>query len=158
MGDFSELRLNQEENMRLYLAMWVRGPAGTNVTTEEMQNNKNKAKYVANKIAHATERLHTLVIPHTDPALSKIDTIWLKNKDVFWCNKAMERCFALLSSCDGIILITRGFMSEGMKQEKAYAEERGMFVYEAEELTDETLEDLCLSLLDYEVHGSPKLK
>lgn len=136
--------------MNLYVAMWVRGPDGNNVTKQQMEKNKSRAIEVAERLQKTIGHYYNLIVPHTDPILSDIDSKWLKTKDSSCVQEAMNRCFELLSSCDGILLFTYGFLSEGMKEEKEYAKKRGMFIYEADELTDETLEDLCLELLDFE--------
>jgi len=136
--------------MNLYLAMWVRGPDRNNVTKQQMEKNKKKAIEVAERLNKTIGHYYNLIVPHTDSILSDIDRKWLKTKDSSCVQEAMDRCFELLSSCDGILLFTYGFLSEGMKEEKKYAEQKGLFIYEADELTDKILEDLCLALLDFE--------
>ena len=136
--------------MNLYLAMWVRGPDGNNVTKKQMDINKIRAINVAERLQKTIGHYYGLVVPHTDPILSDIDSQWLKTKDASSVQMAMDRCYKLLSDCDGILLFTYGHLSEGMKKEKEYAEQKGLFIYEADELTDATLEELCLELLDFE--------
>jgi hypothetical protein len=136
--------------MDLYLAMWVRGIQGINVSPEQMKDNKLYAMSKADELRHFLESFHEIVIPHDDETLELIDALWLNTRDPRLIPMAMERCFTLIDKCQGIVLFHRGHMSEGMSIEKQYAEERGYFVYEAHDLTDEIKEDLVLALNEYE--------
>jgi len=54
-----------------------------------------------------------------------------------------------------IVLFTRYHISQGMVAEKNYAREKGILIYEAEELTREVLDDIKYTILDYEVKRCP---
>ena len=137
--------------MKLYLAMWVRGQQGNNATKEDVEANKLYAVGVASQLRHLLEPYHAIVCPHEDAVLNNIDNAWLEFRDERFVPIAIQRCMNLLSECDGIILFHRGYLSEGMAHEKKFAEDRGMFVYEANDLTDEVKEDLVCAINECEV-------
>lgn len=137
--------------MKLYLAMWARGAAGNQVTRQEMEANKQYAISVAERIAHATETFHEVVCPHADPELNKIDDKWLETRDEQLVPKAMQRCYDLLDDCQAILVIHRGYTSDGMDAEIKRAKRDGKLVWKKKDLTDETLEDLILFLNEREV-------
>ena len=133
--------------MKLYLAMWVRGQQGCNVSAEEMAENKLYARGTA-KILRSMfdENEFAIECPHENTTLNQIDDLWLETRDERYVPIAMDLCFTLLDKCQGIILIHRGYMSEGMALEKKYAESKGMFIYEANDLTDDVKEDLVCAI------------
>lgn len=98
--------------MKLYLAMWVRGPLKDKTTIEEMNKNKQRAVIYAEQLEKDLGKNHSLVLPHTDKILTQIDEAWAKDRSPHWVDKAMSRCYALLESCDGIILITLGTLTK----------------------------------------------
>ena len=133
--------------MRIYLAMWSRGQRGKDVSKEDMDANKLYARGTA-KILRSMfdENEFAIECPHENTTLNQIDDLWLETKDERYFPIAMDLCFTLLDKCQGIILIHRGYMSEGMESEKKYAESKGMFVYEAFDLTDDVKEDLVCAI------------
>ena len=141
--------------MQIYLAMWARGVRGNEVSAEEMSDNKLYAIGVAEQLKTLLEPYHTIKCPHDDKVLNLIDDLWLETRDERLIPMAMERCYCLLDECDGIVLFHRGYMSEGMANEKLYCERIGKFVYEASDLTEENdaginiKEDLILALNDW---------
>lgn len=140
--------------MNIYLAMWVRGPKGDKVSSMEIEENKALAEYWGQAIQSAVGSKHTIIIPHVDERLNQIDEQWVKDRDVKWVEVAMSRCYFLLDSCQMIILLSRHHLSEGMRAELEYAKSKGLLIYEAEELTNEVLEDIKYTVLDYEVQNT----
>ena len=132
--------------MKLYLAMWVRGQHGCNVSAEEMAENKLYAIGIADQLRSLVEPYHDIICPHQDSVLDKIDQLWLETRDVRLVPIALERCTDLLSNCDGILIFHRGYLSEGMEHEKKFAEDNGMFIYEANDFTDDVKEDLVCAI------------
>ena len=137
--------------MRIYLAMWSRGIKGCDVTPEDMQANKLYAQGIAKQLRSLLEPYHEIVSPHEDTLLDRIDDLWLQTRDCRLVPMAMDRCFDLLKDCQGIILLHRGYVSEGMASEESYAEVKGMFIYKEHDLTDEVKEDLVLALNEFEL-------
>ena len=141
--------------MVIYLAMWVRGIRGNEVSAEEMADNKLYAIGVANQLRTLLEPFHTVVVPHEDKVLGLIDDLFLETRDQRLVPMAMERCYCLLDECDGIVLFHRGHMSDGMCNEENYSLVKGKFVYKASDLTEENdegvniKEDLILALNDW---------
>ena len=144
--------------MTLYLAMWARGPAGNQVTRQEMADNKLYAKGVAKRLRTATESFHEVICPHEDEILDLIDDVWLTTRNPDCVPIAMSRCYALLDKCQGIVIFHRGHYSEGIKYEVQHAVDKEMFIYEADHLTDETLEDLILALNEWENKEIERIK
>lgn len=136
--------------MKLYLAMWVRGPLKDKTTIEEMNKNKQRAVIYAEQLEKYLGKNYSLVLPHTDKILTQIDEAWAKDKSPHWVGEAMSRCYTLLESCDGIILITLGTLTEGMSNEKEHAKNKGMFVYQMEHLTKQNVQHLKQCLEEYE--------
>ena len=85
--------------MDLYLAMWVRGIQGINVSPEQMKDNKLYAMSKADELRHFLESFHEIVIPHDDETLELIDALWLNTRDPRLIPMAMERCFTLIDKC-----------------------------------------------------------
>ena len=141
--------------MILYLAMWARGAAGNQVTRQVMQENKLYAKNVAERLRQATDTFHEIICPHEDPILDKIDDLWLDTRDERLVPIAIQRCYDLLDSCQGIVVFHRGHLSEGMQYEIERVRQKGMFIYEAEDCTEETIEDLIHAIYEWEeMHDS----
>ena len=132
--------------MKLYICMWVRGQPGCEVSLEDVNANKLYAIGVATQLRDLVEPYHEIICPHQDTVLDKIDHLWLETRDSRLVPMAMERCIDLLSNCDGIIIFHRGYLSEGMQHEKKFAEDNGMFIYEAHDLCDEIKEDLVCAI------------
>ncbi|HPB94168.1 MAG TPA: hypothetical protein PLR31_11555 [Anaerohalosphaeraceae bacterium] len=136
--------------MILYLASWVRGPSGSRASEDDIASNKMYASHAAARLRTALEPFHQVVCPHEDGLLGKIDDLWLETRSEHLVHLAVQRCTSLLDACDGLVAITRGYVSAGMQLEIEYAKRFGKFVYETEELTDESLEDLVMALIEYE--------
>ena len=82
--------------MVIYLAMWVRGIRGNEVSAEEMAENKLYAIGVAEQLRTLLEPFHTVVVPHEDKVLGLIDDLFLETRDQRLVPMAMERCYCLL--------------------------------------------------------------
>jgi len=143
--------------MKLYLAMWVRGIKGNDATLEEIETNKNYAIAAALRMRDALLPYHDVICPHEDPILNFIDDTWLEDKSEYWVNAAICRCYNMLDDCDVLVVFDRGFESDGIKSEKAYARDSGICVFdEFPDLTDESLEQLVLWLNELEATKGKK--